>query len=336
MTLKRFFRYLLAVSILIILMGGCIAGRHPTPTSAHVTTQAEFLLTNTSALTATGLPIPTVMTLMLTPIPTLPADDAYARIGEYLTDSTECHLPCWLGITPGQTTLVDIHELLVRFAGIAIDTTEGYVVDDLVLGSMTVPYYLNDGVVIKIRSSFLMSSDENEIFMVGVDTKAYRITGDTIDDLFGDPIYNEIFKSYTLTRILSTHGQPSQIYVTASLRDVPLANSPAFGDYFEIYLWYPERGIFTEYKMLAESAGDNYKFCPADAFIMLHLIPPGSDMDYKTLLRKSGGWDMFFPPSKFVKTPEEAFGIPDESFYNLFNSPTDRCLETPKLMWLQK
>jgi hypothetical protein len=91
------------------------------------------------------------------------------------------------------------------------------------------------------------------------------------------------------------------------------------------------------YKMLAEGAGENFKICPTDAFILLTLIPPELNANYQDLLLKSGGgWDKFFPPSEFVKTPEDAFGITIGDFFRLFNSFTDRCLETPKLIWQPK
>jgi hypothetical protein len=294
----------------------------------------------TSTPTLALIPSPTftpIPSATPTHIPTLTVEDARTKFLELLTNNGNCRLPCWLGITPGQSTLTDLHDVLMIFSGIATDTTDGYVVGDLILGSLTIPYISEEGMVIRIRSSFLISSGENNIFMIGADTEAYKITGDTLDYIYGHPAYNDVLKSFTLTEILSTYGQPSTIYVTASLRDVPIDFSPAFGDYFIIHVWYPERGIFMGYKMLAEGAGENFKICPTDAFILLTLIPPELNANYQDLLLKSGGgWDKFFPPSEFVKTPEDAFGITIGDFFRLFNSFTDRCLETPKLIWQPK
>jgi hypothetical protein len=185
----------------------------------------------------------------------------------------------------------------------------------------------------------LTSVNDNKVSGISFRTRAYRLKdGQYEGDVYGYPAYGELLKSYTLSGILSSYGPPSQIFIDAALGSQALPVTPAFGDYFKIHLWYPDQGIFMEYDISVEGSGDNYRFCPTNASILGVLTPPGlATASYQEILLKS--WDEyinFFPPTEFIKTSEEAFGMTIQEFYQLFRSPTNQCLETPKSIWWPK
>jgi len=341
MTTQRLFSSLLSVSALF-LISGCISATPPISSRISVAEAARntlaATLTNTLAPAISPTKTPTgTPTITLTSVPTLPADEAYARLREYLTNSSDCRLPCWWGITPGQSTMLDVQALLAAFSEVAeyIDLGESR---GRLFGSLWILYPNDEHITFPIESFYLARANNNGVVsVVMISTRAYRETngaleGPSLEMLYGHPLYNKVLEDFTLTGILSRYGPPGQIFVTADVKYVGLDNNPLPTDTFTIRLLYPDRGIFVRYEMPVERAGDKFRFCPSKAFINLDLISPRADENYQDVLLAIG-WEGFFPPSEYNKTPEEALGMTIEEFYRQFRLPTDRCLETPISIW---
>jgi hypothetical protein len=203
------------------------------------------------------------------------------------------------------------------------------------LGFLTIPYP-NDNMVIEVSQSYPTSSSDNKVSIIGFESRAYQLKdGNYEGDVYGYQIYNKLLKQYTISVVLSSYGKPSQISVVAFLRtDTKI--SPGFGDHFDLHLWYPNQGVFMKYKMSVTGSGDDYRFCPSDALASGYLMSSDLVTNYKDTLLKLGIYDYLFSPSPYVKTLGEAFGMSDEEFYQLFRSPPEHCLETPKTVWWQK
>lgn len=99
-----------------ILLSGCAA---PTdvPTTASETSPPTV---SRSPSTSTPNPSPTTIptstrTPTWVPLPTLPPAEALAKVQELLETNGGCDFPCWWGITPGQTTLVETGEFFGHF-----------------------------------------------------------------------------------------------------------------------------------------------------------------------------------------------------------------------------
>jgi hypothetical protein len=196
---------------------------------------------------------------------------------------------------------------------------------------------VNESMSIQIRPSYLTSANGKTISIIGFETRAYRSMPGKYDDVYGYEPYTDLFKAYTISSVLSQYGPPAQIYIVASLRGDVWPDTPGFGDYYEIHLWYPDQGIFLAYKMSVERAGENYHFCPSKAFISGYLLEPDLVANYQNVLEGlNNNYRYFFSPSIYVKKPEEAFGMTIEELYQLFQAPTDRCLETPISIWWPK
>ena len=316
------------------LVSGCSRGNQPTRVSTSITATSEILPSEAIPISTSTLTLSLVPSLTLTPIFALSASDAHAYVSQFLNDNSDCRLPCWLGITPGKSTVLDVSEQLQMFSGITTASSHGIPGDRWLVSSFTLPYLSEDNKVIEIFTAYLNFTGETEITVVGFEMRAYGVeAGNYTGDIYGYPSYNESFKLYTISGVFSRYGRPDRINVTAALRGDTLV-TPGYGDYFELHVWYPAQGIFMKYKMAVERSGDNYRICPSNAFIYGDLMPSGLGTRYQDILLQLGDqYRIFFPPSTDVKTPEDAFGITDEEFYQLFRFPADRCLETPISFW---
>jgi hypothetical protein len=322
--------------LVLIMIVAYMAGCSNTPTlSTPGATQTETpptptIFINSATFTPSLTPTPTK-----TIEPTLSTDDALRYVQDLMSNSGPCQLPCWMGISPGQPTL-DIKTQFTLLNTIANDTYYGLTSHEWTVGGLTI-LSINKNMVIENRTAYASPLGENEISVIGFHTRSYQEeNGSYVDDVYGYPAYREYFRSYTIPEILSKYGVPDLIYILGSLRSDKLPETPGWGDYFVIYLSYPERGIFMEYQMSVTGSGSNYRFCPSDSFISGNLMGISDSKD-KNILNKLGiTYQHNLSGSIYIKNPQDAFGLTDEDFYQLFHSPTSRCLETPKSIWWPK
>ena len=314
------------ISAVFFILVGCVSANQPTaplPPTGETNTPLSTEVQHTSA-----------PTLTFQKVPTLPADDAYAQIGDLLRNRGDCRMPCWLGITPGVSSVLDVQAQLAEFSSIASDSYLEYPANGWLVSEMIITYAEED-MIVEIRSNYMARQGVNTVYVDEFHTRAYRLKDGQYDgDVFGYMPYNALLEPYSISTVLSDYGPPEQVYILGSLRSDTLPVTPGFGDDFEIHLWYPDRGVFMEYEISVEGSGDNYRFCPSNALISGRLTPANLGAGYQeVLVSLSDKFRYFFSPSIYVKTPEDALGMTIEEFYQLFRSPTDRCLETPKSIW---
>jgi hypothetical protein len=321
----------------VILIGGCTSNKPANISTTFTITTNRTKAPNTLPVyTATHTPTPT-MTPTITSVPTLASEVAYARVNEFLANGSSCQLPCWMGIVPGKSTLLDLHESLTRFSGIATDEYEELPAipdNNMLSGGLTLSFPKDD-YGIEFHTNYISFAGEDKISIIGFASWAYKLNSDGVKNLaYEYPPYNEFFSAYTLSGILSSYGTPDLIYINAGLGRDSLPQTPLASDYFLIHILYPEQGIAMRYEMSVEGVGDNYRFCPSNSFIQGYLIPPSTRETFLQVLQNSGDdFSKFSPPSEFTKTPEEAFGMTIGEFYQIFRKPTDRCLDTQKKIW---
>ncbi len=321
----------LAITALSSLIGGCKAVILPAQNSPAMTIT---LSVSPPIYTSTLTPIPTLTTL-----PTLSKDEAYDHLLTLLNDTTNCRLPCWLGITPGQSTLHDVLTLIKSLS--SIDSKKDYVnpiTGNETFADVKIPYP-NDNAVIGIAPSYMMASNEDKVLVANFDTQAdWYLDGKWAGAAFGNNIYNQLLRPYTLSKILSGYGQPTQIYILGVLRADNISfvsQTPDPMDRFFIHLLFPDRGILMIYEMPIEGRGNYYRICPSTAMITGEFTPSGNVEDFYNVLHQRGEdlWKLYPPDWVNFKTPEKAFGMAIEQFDQLFLSNSDSCLETPKSIW---
>jgi hypothetical protein len=97
-----------------------VPGETPTLTLTFTPTYTS-LPTATSTLASTATPGPTAS---LTPFPTLPQSLGEFEIMQLLQDNSRCKPPCFLGVTPGQTTTDELKNIFFHY-GIYLHDYEG-------------------------------------------------------------------------------------------------------------------------------------------------------------------------------------------------------------------
>jgi hypothetical protein len=328
----KWFLAFLSIAVLFSFLGGCGSGNQPTPSPIPITTKTSTVPSPTLAPTFTP-------TISFTPLPTLSPDEAYAHLRSLLNDTANCRLPCWLGITPGQSTLQDVLTLVRTFS--SVDSKKEYV--ETVTGNETFAdikiLFPNENAIVEISPSYQMASNENRVSVAFVDTRADWYTdGQWGGYAFGYYAYNQLLKPYTLSGILSGYGAPAQIFILGVFRaDIigSVSQTPDAMDRFEVHLLYPDQGILMIYEMPVKGLGDNYLFCPSKSMITGYLLPPGNADNFYQTLHSFGGdlWSSYPPDWLYFKTPEKAFEMTIEQFDQFFLSNPESCLETPKSIW---
>jgi hypothetical protein len=314
---------MILLAAICLILAGCTKA---TATNQTTPTATPTIKTPIPPLTA----IPTIETLVpslspfptITPIPTLAAEDAYSRLLELLQNNLGCSLPCLWGITPGISTISDVQNLILPFAGVA----EYSRLPSNIFGGMIFNIPMKDDSRISIFLSYYPSPDSQTISAVLLGTQAFHNDGDPNQDqsFYGSDLYTKMLNSYTLHGILSTYGVPSEVLVFVE---------PSAPKYFNLRILYPEKGIFISYGTFVEKQGGNYLGCPSNMFISLYLLPSNSGNTYQQILPTIGpDWGNVYPKSDF-KSLDEAVHMSLDDFYQTFKNPTNRCLETPMLMW---
>lgn len=272
---KKYIRTLL-ISLMLFLTACSDSSTQLIETPRSVTsTNTITPLTPTN--TKTPIPIPTQTKNMVTtrtPVPTLSADKADARVLELLKTNAGCSLPCWWGITPGITTTDEIQSFLEPFLGVVVSKYRyGFTQDG---GAILMRPQPQNGLRIGIQ----YLAKDKIVSMIYISTELDR---DIFYPVYDSPLYQKIMSAYTLQAILAKYGKPDQILIR-SYSDLAAYNNPT-----RILLYYPKEGIVAQYLGDISSAKqENGKFvnwiCPPKSSISLRLFNPNSQMSLNDLL----------------------------------------------------
>jgi hypothetical protein len=287
------------------------------------THQATYTLTpNAKASeTATRTPIPTnlptiVPTLTWTPLPTLSAQQANAKIKELLETNGGCELPCWWGIVPNKTAWPE-----------ALHYVSPYIFQ-LEHGSPQI-YYENG-------NKHTYTSFEFFYDVPGVAEPArveLGVKDDTVDRMTMYPPGTEY--KYQLHQLLALLGPPKQILISAQSSS-PISQLPPT----VLVLDYGDIGVWGAYGYIPTQVGGNLVICPQSSLGKvsiydniggrLELFDP--DLDNPGALSIQEYADMV--GGFTAKKLEDVTNMNIETFYNTFVGPKpSECLETPANLW---
>ena len=169
----------------VIALEGCSSANPLPSTSIPATATSVWtptrILTNTPTNKPTNTPTSTPTNLPTsTQVPTLSPNTAYSRVNEFLTNGGTCQLPCWFGIVPERSTLLDIQTQLTELSSISTDSSYGFPTGNWMVSSLTIPY-INNNMVIEIDSSYLARFHEKDVFANGFSAQTYRLKNGKYD-----------------------------------------------------------------------------------------------------------------------------------------------------------
>jgi hypothetical protein len=280
-----------------------------TPFPATEPPSATLSLTPTPTPTNTLTPTPTIHpTATETPfaIPTPPGTNTHEQVLWLFETNNGCQLPCWWGITPGETEWQTAQEMLNIF-------------DSNIYEASTpsgLKYY---GVRIPLPPE-VFSADHMELGILVDDGIAERIFTDAS---FGNtpPGY---LTSYTLSTFLTAYGQPSEVKLFTYSSPFEEGDLP-----FAVALFYAEQGIVALFSDNGERQGDWVQGCPQeDPVSFLGLWAPDLGLTFEQVTKGTSALEREYLPL------EEVTEMSVATFYEIFKNPDNTtCLETPASLW---
>jgi hypothetical protein len=259
-------------------------------------------------------PTPTLTAIPLTNTPTpLPtATLTNEQIGEKLTElmltNAGCQLPCWWGITPGETQL-DLARDNLATLGASI------------VGSSSLSMGVDWGIFIEfeVSNSLVQTLDIYSSYISG------RIDRDK---------YTNGWQPYKLMAVLDRYGPPTRVLVY-----YPFAADPSPPAY-HLLVFYEELGIEIDYTGSVEILGeDRYRACldMADIWIVhLFLYQPGYVEDVVERVLPASSISYIADPETVHETIswQQATGTTLESFYETFQTTeANSCFEFETPEW---
>jgi hypothetical protein len=245
---------------------------------------------------------------------------------ELLHNNGGCKLPCWWGLTPGESMLSDAYSTLYQFSSIsALDKLSSHQT-----GLIYIDYSIGDFSFDTHVEYFPYSNAQTiELISVSMDS-LLKIDGGTFDFGYDLEQYKTLSREYSISQLLTTYGSPSQVFLQIEMYDT----EPTAPDFFYYWLLYPNEGIYVRYESSAKRIDDKVRGCPNASFIKLWVLPKNSEDFYQEILTShSTDWKFFFDNPQFFKSTDEAINMTLETFYSIFKNETRQCVETLEADW---
>lgn len=297
------FQLWLGITSLMIAVVGCTAQSTPTALPATgirpVSPTVPVVIPTTTyaaspALVQTITPEPT-----WTALPTLLPNQAQDLIFKLLAENASCSLPCWWGLTPGQTTWSSAYRYLSTFT------------------SEISNYKLSDATRYTVKFDVPTNKFPARL------QQDYTVENDRVQMI---EVYVARTSNYSVAPFLVAYGEPTEIWIR-TYRQSREGDLP-----FDVVLFYGERGVMVRYDINATESGDRIQACPQfERGIVLALWPPEpkgifAGIVEKTSVFKVGNWD--------YRPLQEATGIDVQTFYQAFKDANNTmCIETPAKLW---
>ncbi len=260
--------YLLVIFVAALLwFAGCsipfpAPGETPRPSNTPVFVSSPVVLTPTPLAPSpspTLTPRPT-RTPTPTPRPTLTAAEEYIYVSELLVTNAGCELPCWWGITPGESRWQEARNQLPS--------------QDFPL------WFLEEH---RYQVHLVLTEAEGLIESIRVSGECGCFAGEC-------ERFTQDWSRYALDQILSRHGPPSRSRII-----FPPTTESGAPVYYDLYLLYDELGISIAYTGDAIKQGEMRHTCFSFCHIQLWLHPPGSSLPLLERGISPDAWDWAVP-----------------------------------------
>lgn len=295
------------ILVLLYILTACSVYRPSSEgTSAPLTPSP--LLPSPVPATATLSPTHTPVPPTVTPRPVLTVDERRALARWMLETNGDCELPCWWGITPGETRWQKVIELL-GLRGTDLHK-QGKRVHDI----MYVPLDPHRPSDYGIR---LTITEYNEVVQsIGVQSEMF--VGRVSEHFARD------WRRYSLDQVLTQYGEPSQVM----LELWPNPPEPYYP--YRLFVFYDHLGILLGYEGPA-TPGEPFRVCPVFQqvnYLRLWLQSP----EQQTPLLQVANLDALELAQMLPL--EKATGMTLKTFYETFKDARSQvCMESPASVW---
>jgi hypothetical protein len=261
---------------------------------------------------------PTVVLSSPTPLPTLSIEKAQASVLDLLQTNGGCQLPCWWGITPGETSAQETKSFLEKFGSLSIisiyDEKGGYV-------HIQVP---ENELIVRPVVEYETDADGLTVELLHISIDFVRKIEGGYEVVYGDPLFKQLMPLYTLPQIISVYGKPSEVMVRGT-RDWWI---------FDLLLFYAESGFLINYTAPYEEENGIYFGCPEKASVELWLWETESNYSLSEAAVAIFGNLLGADWLATYRTLQEATSTSLGDFYESYKDPNKiSCLETPIDVW---
>lgn len=254
----------------------------------------------------------------------LPLEIAQARFLGLLATNEECILPCFWGLTPGESTAdnaTEIFSSLTSISHYSTEFTQGFSAISIEDGEYTLNTLVD-------YESYDNNSSTINVLIVSI-SESHNLAPTFGHSFFGKQ-FGDLVEPYTLPAVLTDLGRPASVLISTSSTDIT-----RFWQY-KILVIYPAVGVVVQYTTQLQPSGESIIGCPSDAHIDIQLFPAGDVDQFVDLLSKTI-WAGFWPPSE---TPQpgwlpidQATDMTIDEFNELFLNNPDACISTPAELW---
>jgi hypothetical protein len=273
-----------------------------------------------------------------TNVPILPDGDANKALKVFIQTNGECRLPCVLGLTPGLTDQVTAESFIGYFANLSGNLSQ--LSDNLEIYANT-GYSDRGGVIFTLweNDKYVVfglgySLNQGKIAHIDVFGEALQKGDDWAQKLFGDPLFDDVLSSFTVTNILRTYGPPQQIWVMPFPDDPEYPTPPLYT--FNFILVYPDDGFLVEYRTERTQQDDYYVGCPTKAYsLAISAWDPKSPI---TLMEAVQGFSSVNGASIYninrFRPIDDVTSFNIANFYSTFVAPdSDECVQSFQRLW---
>jgi hypothetical protein len=187
-----------------------------------------------------------------TPLATLSAEDSSRLIKKLLAENPNCRLPCWWGITPGQTKQEEAAQMMGAF------TTIDRSYDDV----LNIKYNTSPG----ISSGFTLFFSNWIVWMIRIHPESTR--------------YN-----FQIDQLLKNYGKPNEVLIWT------MASAPFHPIPFVLVLDYTRYQFKAIFDLTVEKEGDFLRSCPTSVGPWLYMWDPNDPTSLNWIEENAYGLD---------------------------------------------
>lgn len=283
-------------SLVLFVLQGCISSIQNTQEHPSITATLPL----TPSLTLPPQPT-TELSPGYTPLPTLIPTNEKKMIE--MLQSEKCKLPCYLGITPGKTSMQEAVAILENLGGFFSGSLENRYSYSLNIGNPIIPTpFPNKYALVNVSISLTTINGTVQAVYVGLLTEKTNVSLE---------LYRKYWSRYSTNHIFSELGKPDQLYV--NIDDNKIRNS-------ELIIDYEKLGVLIR----VSGSSQESNFCTIneqqEIYVTMDLFDPSSGLtakDFNPYLNTPPHWPLV----------KDALGITVEEFYKQALANPSICFE---------
>ena len=222
-------------------------------------------------------------TQALTATPRLSKEETEELLLNMLKGNDLCALPCWWGILPGESSPTQLNERIAPLNSI-IQSSPYFQInvsgEPLLMSGIGVNLR-KENEIINLHVSWFTDKNKDKVELISIKPIALTLENGEYQDAYSSKFYKTALIKYEISQILSELGKPSKILTFAEIYKLnPYGNLETF----QIWLLYPERGVFVRYDMPLRRINELGQGCPSESIVSLWLTPPDTTEFYTTII----------------------------------------------------